>query len=415
MRYTILASLFSFLILMACQSEQGPLAPIKDKSLERGAWRGLLRLNDSLELPFELAYDGQSWEIINGEERILLQVDSLGPDSMRWTLPVFGTYFNIKQLNRHQLRGEWVNSQKEDYRLPFRAEGGQAFRFGPKTAAQSSLAKKWAVQFSPQDSANSYPGVALFELDPQTSILKGSFMTETGDYRYLAGEFKEERLQLSAFDGAHAFLFTAQRQGDGSLWGQFYSGKHWSTYWRAQPNPKAHLRPMDSLSFLKEGYEKISFSFPNSQGDSLSLEDERFKGKVVIVQIMGSWCPNCMDESRLLEEYYRRYRKEGLEIIALSYELPKDMDNFKKIEKRLRTDLGISYPMVLAGPADKKAAAKSLPMLNHILSFPTAIIIDRRGKVQKIHTGFNGPGTGDYYEVYREELAQLIEQLLVEQ
>ena len=403
------------LILGACQSEAPKVESKQTMALFQGPWRGSLALNDSLELPFELAYDGQVWEIINGEERIALQLDSLGPDSMRWTLPVFGTYFNIKQIGPQSLKGEWVNSQKEDYRIPFKAEGGKNFRFGPKAAAQSSLAKKWAVQFSPQDSANSYPGIALFKLDPQTSIVSGSFMTETGDYRYLAGEFKGDSLQLSAFDGAHAFLFRAQRQGDGSLWGQFYSGKHWSTYWRAQPNPKAQLRPMDSLSFLKAGYEKLAFSFPNAQGDSISLEDERFKGKVVIVQIMGSWCPNCMDESRLLEEYYRRYRKEGLEIIALAYELRPDLEKFQAIEKRLRKDLGMSYPIVLAGPANKQEAAKSLPMLNHILSFPTAIIIDRQGKVQKIHTGFNGPGTGEYYEQYREELAQLIEQLLVAQ
>jgi len=415
MRYPIICILFLALILGACSSEVPKTKNNQPTALFQGAWRGSLALNDSLELPFELAYDGQVWEIINGEERIALQLDSLGPDSMRWTLPVFGTYFNIKQIDSKTLKGEWVNTQKENYRIPFKAEGGQHFRFGPKAAAQSRLAKKWAVQFSPQDSANSYPGVALFELAPQTSIVEGSFMTETGDYRYLAGEFKDDSLQLSAFDGAHAFLFTAKRQEDGSLWGQFYSGKHWSTFWRAQANPKAQLRPMDSLSFLKTGYEQLAFSFPNAQGDSLSLEDERFKEKVIIVQIMGSWCPNCMDESRLLEEYYRRYHKEGLEIIALAYELNPDLKKFQATENRLRKDLGMSYPILLAGSANKQEAAKSLPMLNNILSFPTAIIIDRQGKVQKIHTGFNGPSTGEYYENYREELAQLIERLLVAQ
>jgi len=119
-----------------------------------------------------------------------------------------------------------------------------------------------------------------------------------------------------------------------------------------------------------------------------------------------------MDESVFLVEMYKKYHSQGLEIIAIDYEIRNDSAVFKKNVARMRKDLGISYPIVFGGPSKKIDAAKTLPMLNHILSYPTTIFIGKAGKIEKIQTGFSGPGTGKNYVDYKVKTTRLIENLL---
>jgi len=137
----------------------------------------------------------------------------------------------------------------------------------------------------------------------------------------------------------------------------------------------------------------------------VSLEDERFKNKVVLVQIMGSWCPNCLDESK----FYA--------VIALAFEYAKTKEKAFNSIKRLTNRIGLTYPVLLAqyGTSDKEEAQKKLPMLNHVLSYPTTIFIDKKGAVRKIHTGFNGPATGEKYEVFKKEFDAFVKGLLAEE
>jgi len=121
-----------------------------------------------------------------------------------------------------------------------------------------------------------------------------------------------------------------------------------------------------------------------------------------------------MDETRFLVELYQMYHGKGLEIIGLDFEIKPGMEYFRSRVKRFKKDLNVPYPVLLAGPASKEKAAESLPMLNHILSYPTAIFIDRKGQIREIHTGFTGPGTGDYYIKYSEEVNQLVQNMLSE-
>jgi len=171
---------------------------------------------------------------------------------------------------------------------------------------------------------------------------------------------------------------------------------------------------MKELTYLKEGYDKIAFSFPDESGSLISLKDEKYQDKLVIVQIFGTWCPNCMDETRYLVDLHKKYHKRGLEIIGLDFEITPTLEYFKPRVERFRKDLEVPYDIVLAGHANKKKAAEALPMLNHILSYPTAIIIDRKGEIKEIHTGFSGPGTGEAYQNYEKEMEGLIESLLAE-
>ena len=158
----------------------------------------------------------------------------------------------------------------------------------------------------------------------------------------------------------------------------------------------------------------MAFTFPDLNGHNVSLDDERFTGKPVIIQIMGSWCPNCADETSFLAGLHKRYRNDGLEIVALAYE---NTDNFNKAVERVkkhRLHFGAEYDFLIAGNADKKKASKTLPMLNHIISYPTTIFIDRTGRVRRIYTGFYGPGTGKKYHDFVADVHSLVGVLLSE-
>ncbi|NRA91741.1 MAG: TlpA family protein disulfide reductase, partial [Psychroserpens sp.] len=167
------------------------------------------------------------------------------------------------------------------------------------------------------------------------------------------------------------------------------------------------------LTFLREGYDTLEFSFPDANGNMVSLDDERFEDKVVVVQIMGTWCPNCLDESKYYSQYYNTKNDDNVEMVALAFEYSKTEEKAFQSIQRLKEDVGIDYPILLAqyGTSSKQKAQEKLPMLNHVLSYPTSIFIDKQGKVRKIHTGFNGPATGDKFIEFKRDFTTFLEQL----
>ncbi|HEU5148453.1 MAG TPA: TlpA disulfide reductase family protein, partial [Chryseosolibacter sp.] len=254
--------------------------------------------------------------------------------------------------------------------------------------------------------------VALF--NQNGNKVTGTFMTPTGDYRFLEGSAAGNQLQLSTFDGNHLYLFRGSMQEDGSIAGEFFSGKSWHEQWIAVKNNEAALPDAESLTYLKEGYDRISFTFPDVNGKPVSLDDERFDNKVVILQLLGTWCPNCMDETRFLAPWYDENKDRGVEIIGLAYERKPDFNYASGRVKKMAEKMNVHYELLIAGTDDKKKAAETLPMLNAVVAFPTTIFIGKDGQVKKIHTGFNGPGTGKYYEQFREQFNQTVNALLKE-
>ena len=69
---------------------------------------------------------------------------------------------------------------------------------------------------------------------------------------------------------------------------------------------------------VKDPSARFAFSFPDLNGKVVSNTDPQFDGKVVIVAIGGSWCPNCHDEAPLLESLYKQFHSQGLEGVNLS-------------------------------------------------------------------------------------------------
>lgn len=373
-------------------------------------WRGAITLNDSVDLPFNFEWDGKDqFTIFNGEEKIVSTSVTEVNDSLRFEFPVFANYFLLKE-SEGKLNGNYINPDSKNYKLPLTAQQGDSARFKNEEKNCCDINKKWAVKFSP-NTEDEYPAIGFFK--QEGSYVSGTFVTETGDYRFLEGSISGNKLSLSTFDGAHAFVFTADINNGETMNGRFYSGPRWSEPWMAYRDDSFELRNADNLTYLKESYTELDFSFPDAEGNLISLKDDRFKDKAVIVQIMGTWCPNCMDESRYMKQVYNKYNSEGLEIISLAFERMMDKEKaFKRIAK-LKADLDLPYPILLAGVSNKIEAAKSLPMLNHIMSFPTAIYLNRNHEIEKIHTGFSGPGT-PLYDKYVAENKLLLDKMIAE-
>ncbi len=381
------------------------------KEPQNGMWRGAISLSDSINLPFNFTLTGEDSSyaitIYNGDEEIEVTELSWVNDSLKIQMPVFANYLLVRPSS-DKLNGYYINPDAENYRLPFEATFGDSTRFEVSAKNCCDINRKWAVEFTPDDENND-PAIAYFEQDG--SDVSGTFLTETGDYRYLQGILSGDDLRLSAFDGAHLFYFEATIEDGQEMEGRFYSGRSFMEPWRAYRDDDFELRNADSLTYLKEGYDKFSFSFNDLDGNLVSLEDERFKGKPVIVQIMGSWCPNCMDESRYLRDIYNEYNQQGLEIVGLTFERVKDEETARKRATKMVDNLKIPYPVLLAGSTRDDKAAELLPSLNHVMSYPTAIYLNRDHSVKKIHTGFSGPGTPVYND-YVKENKKTIEEIL---
>jgi thiol-disulfide isomerase/thioredoxin len=384
--------------------------------LKKGIWHSELQLTESDLLPFELIVSktkgDYQFSIMNGEEKIELASPRIVNDSVYIPFSVFNSELVFAVKDKKNIEGWWYNYNKgKDYRIAFAAFTKKSNRFispsGQKKNDSPDLSGKWEVTFEPNTNS-SYPAVGIFEQNK--SILTGTFLTETGDYRYLAGNTINDSLFLSCFDGSHAFLFKAA-YNNGNLDGTFFSGNHWKSSWIGKKNNTFQLADPEKLTYLKEGHY-FEFQLPNLNGDTLSFPNEGYKNKVVIVQIMGSWCPNCLDETRYFKDLYSKYHDRGLEIISIGYETGNSFEDFKGNIERLKSTLELDFTFLVGGKASKGLAKEHFSMLNNIISFPTTIFIGRDGEVKGVHTGFSGPGTGEYYIEYVNKTNALIESLL---
>jgi thiol-disulfide isomerase/thioredoxin len=273
----------------------------------------------------------------------------------------------------------------------------------------------WKAEFTDSDGVS--PARGEFRQDRGTSRVTGTFLTPTGDDRYLEGSFENGVLRLSTFDGAHAFLFQARASQDGNrLSGDYWSRDSYHATWIA-------TRADDASATLPDGWKDVGltntegrfrFRFPDLAGKPVALSDDRFRGKVVLVNIFGSWCPNCNDEAPLLAAWDRKYRDRGLEIVGLAYEFTGNAARDREMVRRFANHYGITYTLLLAGVSDKQKASATLPDLTRVLAYPTSIFIGRDGNVKKIYSGFAGPGTGKHFDTLRAEMGTLIESMLAE-
>jgi peroxiredoxin len=381
-------------------------------SLKEGSWRATLDLGEGKELPFLLSYTTDKGFIIyNAEEKVEVPDVKMKGDSISIEMQVFeGVFKGV--FSETQINGDFIIPSLNRI-VPFEMRYEDSPRFSTSEKPTVQLTGNWEVVFSPEAPDDRYIAKGVFE--QEGSKLTGTFRTETGDYRYLEGVVEQDSFKLSTFDGAHAFLFEGQIK-DSLLSGTFYSGNHFKEPFKGKRNPTYELPEANTLTFLKEGYDRFDFSFPDTDGNLISLEDERFQGKVVLVQVMGTWCPNCLDETKFYTKYFKENKNPDLEIVALAFEYAPTKEKAISSINRLVKGVGVPYPILLAqyGSNSKAKANEKLPSLNHVLSYPTTIFIDKKGEVRRIHTGFNGPATGKVYEDFVVEFDSYVQKLTSE-
>ncbi|MFY8171215.1 MAG: TlpA disulfide reductase family protein [Sphingobacteriaceae bacterium] len=386
-------------------------------NISSGKWRGSLIRKDEISIPFvfdiETKQSGVIMSIINAEDTLRVNNFRLIGDSVLITLPFFDAEFMVK-VSATKMQGRWTRHlPMGNTSIPFEASINQT-RFDESHKITPNLNNTWDVKFFDTAFKDSSDAIGKFQSSP--TKITGTFLTSTGDYRFLEGVFDGEKIRLSTFDGSHAYLVIADfnPQNNRISNGVFYSGLNNKEFWNASFNPKAALPDAEKLTFLKQGFESIKFEFPDLDNKPITLEDARFRGKVVLLQIMGSWCPNCLDESKLMTSIYQQYQSSGLEIIGLCFEKSEDINIVKKNIGNFKNQLNITYPLVIAGNTQKGSVNKALPMLANFVAFPTLIIIDKKGKVRNIHTGYSGPATGIYFTEFKDHFISNLEKYLNE-
>ena len=387
--------------------------------IREGWWRVELIRSDSVRVPFNFEAKKVNGKLNlfarNVTERIKIDQVSFKKDSVFIQMPVFESRFRGRQLKNGSIEGEWTRATStSDWIVPFKATPGIQSRFPVTDKPKANISGRWAVNFVSNDKNET---AAVAEFKQVGTKLTGTFLTRTGDYRYLEGVVNGDSLLLSTFDGSHAYLFSAKILSSRQLeQGHYYAGARSHQLWSAKKDSTAHIPENASAVYLRPGEERLHFSFPDLTGKKVSISDSRFKNKVVVVQIMGSWCPNCMDETKFLSDYYLKNRERGVEMIALAYEYSEDVERSRKSLSKFKERLNVQYPMLITGArtSDSLRTEKTLPEITPIKMFPTTIFIGKDGRVRKIHTGFNGPGTGEHYILFKKEFNQIVDSLLTE-
>ncbi len=390
------------------------LTCVSEPALESGAWRAWLD-SPGGELPFglELTPGEGAWtaHIVNGSERIEVGHVDIDGDRVTLRIPHYDATIEATRTSPTRLDGRWWKTGKLGAisELPFHAVHGQTHRFTPSEdeTVNGSVAGRWAVRFADEEDL----AIAEFEQGDGNEVT-GTFLTTTGDYRYLAGSFEGDRLRLSVFDGAHAFLFDAQLQADGSLAGDFWSRESWHDTWTAERDDSATLDPATEQVAWVGGIPLAEVAYPDLEGTLRSLDDPEFAGKARILEVFGTWCPNCNDATAHLVDLHERYGDRGLSIVGLAFEMTGEFSRDADQVRVYRDYHGIEYPILIAGTSDKAEASKAFPLIERIKSFPTTIFMDADGNVHTVYSGFSGPATGEAYTRLRALFESTIEELL---
>ncbi|MEO8415798.1 MAG: TlpA disulfide reductase family protein [Ginsengibacter sp.] len=384
------------------------------------SWRMVLERKDGKQVPFQLEekreQDKTVLYVINATERIQITDVKITGDSMFFAMPAFESSFRVLVKANGDLSGTYIKGTAgatQYWQLYGYANRNGRFDAG-SGSAKNIISGRWDVSIT---RANGTIRKAVGIFKQEGNKLTGSFLTPSADYRYLDGIVTGDSLKLSGFDGDNIHLFEAKIGNARNIsGGVFYNGYKGKETWTAKRNDAVALPGVDEPTHLREGVTKLNFTFKDLQGKSVSISDEKYKGKVVVIQLMGSWCANCLDETKFLADYYKENRSRGIAIIALAYEFTTDTTRSKKSVAKFQKLFDVQYPMLITGVAsgDDKKTEKTLPQLTPIRSFPTTIFIDKKGNVREIHTNFYGPASGEYYMASKNKFYETVDQLLNE-
>lgn len=374
-----------------------------------GQWRAALDLAGGplrFAVTVERAGRGYTGRLCNAAVCDRFSAVTLRGDSLVLELADYNASITAR-LAGDSLTGEYRNVGSRGPRvIPFRAARGT----WPAVPAPDWLRGQWDAWFVTGERRS--PRVLEFRSGNRG--LEGTVVSNNGDYGLFAGSAHADSFTIAHFDGSFVYMLTGRLDGD-TLRGLFHAGLRTQTpfvAWRS--TGAAHLTPPDRVT-QADTAQPFRFAFPDLDGRMVTNDDARFRGKVVVVDVIGTWCPTCHDAAPTMVRLYQRYRSRGLEMVALAYEVSGDSAQDAPLLRRYRDKFGIRFPILLAGISDTRAAAATLPQLTNFTAFPTAIFLGRDGRVRSIHAGFFGPGLGaDRTAELERRFAAEIERLLAE-
>jgi thiol-disulfide isomerase/thioredoxin len=344
--------------------------------------------------------------IINGEERIVInQLEKTG-DSLFIPLQPFDAFMKVK-FGADKIKGVWEKPYR-NLKVAINATKKKE-RISVISSNPVSVGNRWLVTFKPGTS-DAYPGIVL--LDQKGSKVTGTIMTEVGDFRYFEGVVDGDSIKMSSFDGAHGFYLVGNKTASGWT-GKFYFDPSYSEVW---------IATADDVTELKDPFEMISMQGNNfvpyydilAAGNGRNaINTSQFEGRVVVIQVFGTWCPNSLDETNFLKQWYET-KPEGVDLIAVTFEPNYSKEYGMRRIGEYRDHLSLPYEVYLGGQMSKSHAAIAFPFMDKIAAFPTLLLVDKKGDVRYIHSYFNGPATGPYYEAFKTQFDERINGLLNE-
>jgi thiol-disulfide isomerase/thioredoxin len=389
---------FGCILLISCNSEDS-------EKLELGDYVGRLEVENNKYLPFNFSVTNDSTLVVQNSSEIVDFSIVYSKDSIFIKSKVFEGFIK-GVLVENKING-FFTIESLDRSVPFSSyKNNNRFNIDFDENKKLTL-NRWKFTFNPNKDNASF-SVGIFNSIGENEI-SATFRTTTGDYGYMHGGYKENKIVLSTFNGSRAYLFEAEMNKD-SIEGVMYAGNHSKTIVKGVLDNDFDLSNEYSLTSLKGKNQKFDFSFENTLGKLISIDDKFYDGKSMVVQLMGSWCSNCLDESKFYVDYMNKNELKDIEFVALAFEYAKTKEGALNSIQKLKKQLGINYPILLAqyGSSDKSRALEKFPMLNKIISYPTTIFLDKNKDVIKIHTGFNGPATGEKYTEFINEFNSTI-------
>ncbi len=426
-RFVILLSTMASIVACGGANDASEAAKTRQEThaLAPGTWLGELETrHGSLPFNMEFTVENGVWRaaILNGDEWVEVPEVSVASGEVTLAFPHYDSTIRATLGgDGTTMQGVWskARSGASMAQVPFRARAGEFPRFDPDRDASTQATSRTARDFARRlrirfaDSEDDAVGVFALRDGPGETNLQGTILTTTGDYRYLSGRADAGSFRLSCFDGAHAFLFEATVSEDGgALEGRFESGNWYEVAFRAVPDEHASLEDPLALTTWREDADLGAIVFRDLDGNPVRLTREYLGEGPVLIEVMGTWCPNCNDAGPFLQEIAERYASRGLRVIALAFELSDDFERSRRQVERYMDRHQITYPVLIAGLSDKEKAGAFFPVLDRVRSYPTTIFLDADGYVHGIYTGFSGPATGDAHDRLRTTFERLIEEML---
>lgn len=373
-----------------------------------GPWRGALDLaGGTLEfgITLEQTAAGLRGSLCNARDCSPFSAVRWSGDSLVLELGDYAASIAVV-VRRDSLLGRYHNVGRRGPRtIPLRAARGQ-WAGGP---ASGALLGRWDAWF--QSGFEQTPRVLEFR---NGSLgLEGTIISNSGDYGLFAGRMAGDSFAMGHFDGSYVYLLAGRLQGD-TLRGAFHAGLRSRTEFVAtRSSGLPHLTPPTAIT-RADTTRPLALAFPDLDGRMVSLADARFRGKVVLVDLFGTWCPTCHDAAPTLVALQREYGGRGLEVVGVAFEVTGDSAVDGPLLRRYRDKFGIPFPLLLGGISEAEEIAAALPQLDGFSAYPTTLFLGRDGRVRRVHAGFYGPAIGEQHAALVAEFRREVERLLAE-